>query len=253
MHWFLLSSKPKRNTGNINCDVLQSLTTWEQTLCNKLIRIEVKGKKGRKVPVLLTGEMTESLELLMKHRNSVCIRSDNVFVFARANGDSQMCIRGSDCLRKLAIKSCVKIPANLTSTKLRKQIATVSQIFCLRDNELDILAGFLGHDIRVHRDYYRLPEDALQTAKVARLLMLMEKGLVADFKDKTLSEIEVALDGPSYDDVDDGSGKEESEVEEDEEEEEDKEDVNGDEEEKDVERTEQQSEERREGGYQWGE
>lgn len=185
----------RRNTGNINCDVLQSLTTWEQTLCNKLNRIEVKGKKGRKVPVLLTGEMTESLELLMKHRTSVGIRSDNIFVFARANGDSQMCIRGSDCLRKLAIKSCVKIPANLTSTKLRKQIATVSQIFCLRDNELDILAGFLGHDIRVHRDYYRLPEDALQTAKVARLLMLMEKGLVADFKDKTLSEIEVALDG----------------------------------------------------------
>ena len=40
-----------------------------------------------------------------------------------------------------------KQPELLRSTGLRKQIATVSQTVNLRDNELDILAKFTGHNI----------------------------------------------------------------------------------------------------------
>ncbi|PIK46440.1 hypothetical protein BSL78_16687 [Apostichopus japonicus] len=116
-------------------------------------------------------------------------------------------LRGADCIRKYALKSGAKHPSNLTSTKLRKQIATVSQILCLKDHELDVLAGFLGHDIRVHREYYRLPENTLQMAKVARLLLLMEKGAVGEFKDKKLDEIEVPLDDPSYTDESEGESE----------------------------------------------
>jgi len=58
--------------------------------------------------------------------------------------------------------SCdAKKPLLITSTKLRKHVATLSQIINLRQNELDILASFLGHDLFLHQNYYRLPQDTL--------------------------------------------------------------------------------------------
>jgi len=54
---------------------------------------------------------------------------------------------------------------------LRKHVTTISQVLNLKENELDIdlLAQFMGHD-RVHREFYRLPLDVLQTAEVAKIL-----------------------------------------------------------------------------------
>ena len=59
---------------------------------------------------------------------------------------------------------------------------TISQVVNLQNNEMDILASFLGHDIRVHRQYYRLPEQTLQVAKVAKLLLAVDKGEIAPGK-----------------------------------------------------------------------
>jgi hypothetical protein len=38
----------------------------------------------------------------------------------------------------------------------------MAQMLNLKENELDVLAGFLGHDIRIHREFYQLPEDTTQ-------------------------------------------------------------------------------------------
>ncbi|KAK7918649.1 hypothetical protein WMY93_009933 [Mugilogobius chulae] len=54
--------------------------------------------------------------------------------------------RGSDCLRHFAKMCGAKNPESLTSTKLRKQTATLSQVLNLSNTELDQLADFLGHD-----------------------------------------------------------------------------------------------------------
>ena len=53
-------------------------------------------------------------------------------------------------------------PKTLNSTSFRKHIAVIVQMLNLKENELDVLAGFLGHDIRVHREFYRLPQDIMQ-------------------------------------------------------------------------------------------
>ena len=45
--------------------------------------------------------------------------------------------------------------------------------------------------IRVHREFYRLPEETIQLAKVSKLLLAMEKGTIGLLKGKTLEEIEV--------------------------------------------------------------
>lgn len=63
-------------------------------------------------------------------------------------------------------------------------MATMSKILNLKDNEMDNLADFLSHDIRVHRKYYRL--GTLQLGKISKVLMAMERGQLSDFKGRNL-------------------------------------------------------------------
>ncbi|XP_026081500.1 uncharacterized protein LOC113058050 [Carassius auratus] len=182
----LLASYVNRNVKPPNEDVVKSLTKLERELCNELTRLEIQGKRGKKVPVLLTKDMLESMDLLNESRSTVGISEANPYVFARLGALTH--IRGSDCLRKFSKTCGAKDPKSLTSTKLRKQIATLSQIMNLKNNELDQLAKFLGHDIRVHREYYRLSENTIQLAKVSKLLLSLEKGSDC-YKGKSLEEI----------------------------------------------------------------
>lgn len=39
---------------------------------------------------------------------------------------------------------------------------------------MDILAGFLGHDVRIHREFYRLPQDVMQVSALQYLLFSHE-------------------------------------------------------------------------------
>ena len=74
----------------------------------------------------------------------------------------------------------------------------MSQVLNLKDSELDQLAKYMGHDIRVHPKFYRLPDDVMQTAKVGKILMAMEKGDMALYKGKSLDEIDIAIDEGKY-------------------------------------------------------
>ena len=171
----------------------KQLSKLEQKLCSSLHRFEVKGKRGNKVPVLLTDEMKKRVDILMEYRNTAGVLPTNPYVFAIPQSDN--CLRGSDCLRKFAMECGAKHPENITSTRLRKHIATLSQLYNLKENEMDILAQFMGHDIRIHRNFYRLPEDTLQMATVSKILLAQENGKVFDFKGKSLEDIEVNMEG----------------------------------------------------------
>jgi len=50
----------------------------------------------------------------------------------------------------------------------------MSQVLNLKKHELDQLAQFMGHDIQIHWEFYRLPSDVILTAKVVKVLMSME-------------------------------------------------------------------------------
>ncbi|XP_073805417.1 uncharacterized protein si:ch211-235f1.3 isoform X3 [Danio rerio] len=188
----LLETYENKNTEALNDDVMQCLSKLERDLSNDFTRIVIRGKRGQKVPVLLTKEMTRALDFLIEHRmqeNGVLY--NNKYVFARAKSDSH--IRGSDCLRKFANLCDAKHPETLTSTQLRKHIATLCQIMNLKDHELDQVAKFMGHDIRVHREYYRLTENTIQLAKMSKLLMAIECG-TSLYKGKSLDEIDLELE-----------------------------------------------------------
>lgn len=53
---------------------------------------------------------------------------------------------------------------NPVLSDLERKLCQYFQVLNLTNPELDQLADFLGHDIRVHRQFYRLPEGTLQLA-----------------------------------------------------------------------------------------
>ena len=52
----------------------------------------------------------------------------------------------------------------------------------------------MGHDIRVHREFYRLPQSTMQLAKVSKVLLTMEQGSAGQFKGKSLDEIDIDVE-----------------------------------------------------------
>ncbi|XP_074039699.1 uncharacterized protein isoform X2 [Leptinotarsa decemlineata] len=85
--------------------------------------------------------------------------------------------RGDVVIRKFAHEAGLEYPDQISSNKLRKQIATVMQILNLNQEETEQFAQFMGHTEKTHNDYYRLPQDIYQTAKISKLLLLMERGV----------------------------------------------------------------------------
>ena len=171
-----------------NSDVNLALTEFERSLLKVFDRVEIRGKRGRTVPLLLTEEVTSWINILLAARMTF-IHADNPYLFASSGEHSHF--RGSDVLRKFAMACGANKPDLLTSTRLRKQIASLAQVVCLKENELESLATFMGHDVRVHTHFYRMPLDVMQIARISKLFLAAEQGKISEFAGKQLSEITV--------------------------------------------------------------
>lgn len=84
-------------------DVGEALSNLEKKLCQHFRRLEIRGK----VPVLLTSEMQQSLDLIVAKRHECGVLKDNGYLFARPC--VLTCFRGSDCIRDFAKDYGIKI------------------------------------------------------------------------------------------------------------------------------------------------
>ena len=123
-----------RKQDNVSDEIKKSLSAFEVELCKSLTRVEIRGKHGRKVPILLTKSLTQAIDLLSKTRETVGVMDKNKYFFAVPN--SLNYIRGNDALRKHVKLAKLQCPMAVTSTKLRKHIATLSQLLNLQEREL---------------------------------------------------------------------------------------------------------------------
>lgn len=139
----------------------------------------------------MTKEIVDAIEMLISTRSAVGVSANNKFVFAAPTRGSNKYLRGPDCLSRVVNGLQLENPAAIKSTKLRKYVATVSQIIDLSESELEWLARHMGHDLSVHREYYRLHDSTLELSKVSRLLLAVDEGNAAKFQGKKLSEITV--------------------------------------------------------------
>ena len=111
-------------------------------LCKTFARVEIAGKRGRTVPILFTPSMQRSIDFLIKTRKDVGVH-DNHYLFPRSSFGSLFPIRSSNSLYSFFRECGATKPENITSTKLRKHVATVSQILNLEENELETMANFM--------------------------------------------------------------------------------------------------------------
>ncbi|XP_072396297.1 uncharacterized protein [Diabrotica undecimpunctata] len=190
-------------TTNINNQISTEfdscISESEKILMKAFKRIVIKGKRGRGVPVLFTEDMSKNIELLLSLRDKI-IKQKNVYLFA--NTKSANSISGTNAVYKHVRLAGAKNVAALTSTKLRKHLATMSQVINLSKQDLEQLANFMGHTSDIHKTYYRLPSDIYQMAKVSKLLLLNERGEAAKYKGKSLDEINLDLDVEEHSDDD---------------------------------------------------
>ena len=130
------------------------------------------------MPLLLTKEVKEAIiDVLVEKRTEGGINQENPYLFAATGNGSLGHLRPWECMRKVVTSDDLKLekPEAVTSTRLRKYVATVSQILDLQENELDWLARHLGHDIAVHREYYRLHEPTPSLQRLGRSLQRLVK------------------------------------------------------------------------------
>lgn len=169
---FLLETYTSRkSTGTpITADVLNRLTKMEVVLSDKLIRMELEGNGGRKTPLLLTEEMVSSIDALVENREKAGVHKDNPYVFGRLEALSN--IRGSDCLRRASQDSNATTPDILSSSKLRKLIASHWQLLSLNDRELDQVSKLVGWD---REECYRLVESPSQLEDLSRMVVALDR------------------------------------------------------------------------------
>jgi len=137
-------------------------------------RVELRGKRDDIVPILLTEAVQTVIDLLIERQS-----------LAALSHTEDNCIRGSDVLRKVSLQCGAANPSTLTSTNFRKHIATLMST----DHELDSLAQFMGHNIRVNRKFYRLPNDVVQMSQLAKIFIMTDKGELAMHRGKTLDKL----------------------------------------------------------------
>ncbi|CAG9834563.1 unnamed protein product [Diabrotica balteata] len=184
----------------------------EQILLKTFKRVVIRGKRHRGVPVLFSKDVQHNINLLIRVRENI-VPETNIFLFGKPNSISE--ISGYKVLRKYARLSGARNPDAISSTRLRKHLATLSQLFNMTESDIEQLALFMGHTVGVHRGSYRLPDDVYQTAKLAKLLLVMETGSGKSFKGKSLDDIQLNMDETLMTETNEQEDKEDDNLQED--------------------------------------
>lgn len=91
--------------------------------------MEVRGKLGSPVSLLISNEQIHLIDLLLKFRNNRSFFAKSMFLVEEGRK-----FEGARCLREAALNCGASQPQLLTGTRLRKHIATVSQAMNFAEN-----------------------------------------------------------------------------------------------------------------------
>ncbi|XP_072049953.1 uncharacterized protein [Amphiura filiformis] len=207
MKVFEQTSKPDRAEVT---ELMDQMSSIEKKLAETYDLVKIIGKRGRQVPLIIPPECKKSLQLLLQDRHPD-IPQSNKYVFARKTRSTYM--EAGAVLKQILAEPGLKgleAPEDIRATKVRKYTATVAQILSLQSHHLEWVAGHLGHNVDIHKDFYRVQENTIELCKVSKLLIAIDSGQMGEWAGKTLDDIEV-------EDIDlDFSGESEDEDEDDE-------------------------------------
>jgi len=135
-------------------------------------RMKIRGKLNRTVPALLKYDYDACLELLLLHRDNAGISAKNECLFALPTKSKNIRTIDAGATIRAFSKLCgAENPTSLRATKLRKHMASYCATLNLFDNDVINVCNFMGHDVKIHRDYYR--HNTLQR-ELVQMTMLLE-------------------------------------------------------------------------------
>lgn len=135
-------------------ECLNALTQNERVLSTFFKRIITVGKGSKPVPILFSRTLQQYIDILLSIRKKTnFVPKENPYLFA-LTGTTKW-VDGSRVLKKFAVNCGALNPETLTSSRLRKQIATVLQILNLNESEMEQVSKFMGHTKKTHEEFYR--------------------------------------------------------------------------------------------------
>ncbi|GLV39524.1 hypothetical protein CBL_20429, partial [Carabus blaptoides fortunei] len=180
------------NRQKIEKEQYKTLTRLECILANSYERMEIRGKRGRRVPLLLNRNHVNLIEMFVKHRSDADVHESNPYLFGVSHKTPY--IQAVNVVREYSILCGASNPEKIRGTYLRKQIATLSQMLNLNDNEIQQLADFMGHEVSIHRAHYRTPELTLQVTRLAKFFTAVGDVNVEKYRSKSLEELRMLGD-----------------------------------------------------------
>ncbi|VDI77991.1 Hypothetical predicted protein [Mytilus galloprovincialis] len=190
----LLTSSFKKRCNwqqNVNEEISIGLKPVEKMLLQRLQMIETQGKQNKRCPVLLTPAMIKAIECLDANKEICKVSLVNPFVFASSTSTDSP-ISAWSAMNKMATEAGCKNPELISSSRLRKYLATVCQVLDLEDFELEWLSRHLAHNINTHKNHYRQHDSTIEIAKIGNLILAADEGKLGKYAGKKLSDIDVS-------------------------------------------------------------
>ncbi|XP_021353744.1 uncharacterized protein LOC110450516 [Mizuhopecten yessoensis] len=178
--------------GESCSNMMGELSDFEKKLLETQEVMTVRGKTGRGVPVILPRETKAAMAYLtsIEVRKSAGIDIHNPYVFA-SQGDGHGVVRAYDALSKACKAADLKAPERITSTNLRKYMATITQVLDLKEQEMQWVLSHMGHTLDVHKIHYRATSDVIEATQIAKILLLQDTGSFGKFRNKSLQDIQL--------------------------------------------------------------
>lgn len=169
-----------------------------QVLCH-LPRAGVLGKRGRVQPLIFPPHCESCLDLLLQTSPNVGVDPESPYVFSRPYHSPATPLRGTDLLRNLARTSGAKNSGALTATRVRRQVAILTQLLLLDEGEgqggaTKRLEDFLEREYHVTQSCSSLIRDPALMGRVGRVVLYGEREGVL-FRGMSLQDICLELDG----------------------------------------------------------
>ncbi|XP_070169695.1 uncharacterized protein [Polyergus mexicanus] len=150
----------------------ETLSTHAKEIAKKYVRFTLRGKLRRTVPVLLTRELRDCIDMILKHRKAAKVSSNNPYLFGLPSliKNKYRYFLACDLLRQYAVECGAENPETLRATELRKHIATMCINYNLSENEITSLANFMGHADKIHLVHYRQPVIEKEILEISQYL-----------------------------------------------------------------------------------
>ncbi|XP_043472728.1 uncharacterized protein LOC122505283 [Leptopilina heterotoma] len=188
VQYLKLQNYEKETKSNFT-DFRKALSDSENALTTRYKRV-VNSDKGSRAVVILVPELLQKFIKILLEQRKKYVPVENEYVFAIPSSKIQWG-QGDVAIRFLVKKVDLQFPEAMSSNKFRKQIATVAQILNMSKEDRKQFSKFMGHTEKTHAEFYELPIDIYETAKISKLLMMMETGsLPVEYQGKSLTDID---------------------------------------------------------------